>query len=414
MATANPLMEDNYELELSRVREKIKTQFVELIDCLKARENKLLRELDNILASYLSYRSELEKVNEQKIALEATKTFLQNQLQTSPINSDNVITQVNTDFIARLNTELKSIETPIEPIMVYFECDSNQMLVELNSLGKLVEKVNGIDYKSKKQPLVGVCEKGKGMGQLYWPFGVTVENKTGNIYIADQYNNCVKVFDKTGKYLFKFGDNEEEGNLYLPLSVAICGDRILISQSNHCILNYQLNGKFISKIGKYGNGELEFSCPFGLTIDESNGNIYVSDCHNNRIQILSQDFRFISQFGKDTLKYPRDVKLSKEYIFVLDDSNPCLHLFSYNHILQKSVISRGNGMQLFNPLYFFIDQTDNILISDYGSNSIQIFNNEFQFIHEISVSSNPMGITVDKRGRVIVVCRAKNNCLQMF
>ena len=172
----------------------------------------------------------------------------------------------------------------------------------------------------------------------------------------------------------KFGDNEDEGKMYLPLSVAICGDRILISQCDHCILNYQLNGKFISKIGKYGNGELEFSCPHGLAIDESNGNIYVSDCHNNRIQILSQDFRFLSQFGKDILKSPLDVKLSKEYIFVLDYSNPCLHLFSYNHILQKSVISRGKGMQVINPYYFFIDQTDNILISDCGSNSIRIFN----------------------------------------
>ena len=114
MATANPLREDNYELELSRVREKIKTKFVELIDCLKARENELLRELDNNITSYLSYRSELDNVNEQKIALEATKTFHQTQLQTSPIKSQNVITQVNTDFIARLNRELKSIKTPIE------------------------------------------------------------------------------------------------------------------------------------------------------------------------------------------------------------------------------------------------------------------------------------------------------------
>ena len=58
MATAIPLREDNYELEVSRVRENIKTRFVELIDCLKARESELLRELDNILTSYLSYRSE--------------------------------------------------------------------------------------------------------------------------------------------------------------------------------------------------------------------------------------------------------------------------------------------------------------------------------------------------------------------
>ena len=33
MATASPLREDKYEFELSRVREKIKTKFVELIDC---------------------------------------------------------------------------------------------------------------------------------------------------------------------------------------------------------------------------------------------------------------------------------------------------------------------------------------------------------------------------------------------
>ena len=409
MATANPFIEDNYELELSRVREKIKTKFVELIDCLKVRENTLLRELDNILASYLSYRRELEKVNEKKIALETTKTFHQNQLQTSPIKS------VHEDCITRVKIELKSIETPIEPKMVNFECDSNKMLAELNNLGKLLEKVrSGIDYKSKKQPLVSVCEKGNGMGQLNLPRDVTVENETGNIYIADKSNNCVKVFDSTGKYLFKFEDNEYEGKMHLPLSVAICGDRILISQYSDCILNYQLNGKFISKIGKYRKGELEFNFPTGLTIDESNRNIYVSDCGNNRIQILSQDFRFISQFGTDTLKYPRDVKLSKEYIFVLDASNPCLHLFNYNHILQKSVISRGKGMQVIDPFYFFIDQTDNILISDYGSNSIHIFNIEFQLIHKISVSPKPMGITVDKRGRVIVVCWADNNCLQIF
>ena len=408
MATANPLREINYELELSRVRDKIKTKFVELIDWLKARKSELLRELDNILTSYLSYRSELEKVNEKKIALERMKIFVQNELPNSPVKS------VHEDCIARINTEFESIETPIEPKMVSFECDNNKMFAKLNNLVKLVEKISGIDYKSKKQPLVSVCKKGKDMGQVDRPRDVTVDNKTGNIYIADTENICVRVFDSTGKYLFKFGDNEDEGKMDRPLSVAICGARILISQGTHFILNYQLNGKFISKIGKYGNGELEFNYPYGLTIDESNGNIYVSDCHNNRIQILSQDFRFISQFGKDTLVSPRDVKLSKEYIFVLDESNPCLHLFNYSHILQKSVISRGRGMEVINPWNFFIDRTDNILISDRDSNSIHIFNEELQLIHKISVSPNPMGITVDKRGRVIVVCCAGNNCLQIF
>ena len=55
------------------------------------------------------------------------------------------------------------------------------------------------------------------MGQLDLPRGVTVDNETGNIYIADTVNNCIKVFDSTGKYLFKFGNNEAEGKMYRPL-----------------------------------------------------------------------------------------------------------------------------------------------------------------------------------------------------
>ena len=403
------MREDNYELQLSRMRENVKTKFVELIDCLKARESELLRELDNILASYLSYKSELEKVNEKKIALERTKSILQNELPNSPIKS------VHEDCIARVNTELKSIKTPKEPGTFTFECEGNKMLAELNKLRKLVEKVrSGVDYKSKKQPLVSACKKGNGMEQLNYPLGVTVDNTTGNIYVADQNNNCVKVFDCTGKYLFKFGDNEGEGKMYLPKGIAICGDGILITQYSNCILNYRLIGKFISRIGRQGRGELEFNFPFGLTIDESNGDIYICDYNNNRIQILNKDFSFKSQFGNDKLKDPCDVKLSKEYIYVLDASNPCLHLFNYNHILQKSVISRGKGMEVINPYYFFIDQTENILISDCDSNSIHIFNTEFQLFHKLSVSPYPMGITVDNRGRVIVVCQTGKNCLQIY
>ena len=411
MAVANPLgdRKDNYEVELSRVRENIKSKFVELINCLKARESELLRELDDILASYLSYRSQLENARNKIESLNVIKQQQEEALMSSPVKP----------FIERIlneiNTELNSIKTPIEPKMVSFECDSNKMLAELNKLGKLVERVrSGIDYKSKKQPLVSVCKRGKGMEQLNNPMGVTVDNKTGNIYIADQYINCVKVFGNTGKYLFKFGDSEGEGKMYYPGGVAIYEDRILIAHGSDCILNYKLNGKFVSTIGRKGRGELEFINLFGLTIDESNGDIYICDYNNNRIQILNSDFSFKSQFGKDTLKYPRDVKLSKEYIYVLDESNPCLHLFNYNHILQKSVISRGKGMEVIDPWFFFVDQTENILISDPNSNSIPIFNTEFQLIHKIPVSNSPTGVTVDKQGRVIVVCLADKDCLQIF
>ena len=409
MATAIPTgedKEDNHLLELKRVREKIKAKFAELADCLKARENQLLLDLDNVIASYLSFRTELETVNGKKRGLKTTKALLQKQLQTSPVNKT-----IHGNLISQLNTELKGIKSPVEPKMVSFECGWNQMLAGLNKLGKLVEKVRiGIDYNSKEHPLVSVCGKGKGIKQLYCPFGMAVDNTTGNIYIADIDNSCIKVFDSNGKYLFRF--NDSKGGY--PRGIAIYGDRVVVTQSTNCVLNFQLNGMFISRIGTEGRGKLQFSFLWGLTFDESNGDIYICDYYNNRVQILSKVFSFKAQFGNKELNHPRDVKLSKEYIYILDESNPCLHLFTYNCIQQKSVIIRGEGMDVVNSYFFFIDKTNNILITDYSSNCINIYNTEFQLIHNIYVSPCPMGITVDLIGRVIVVCQSEKDCLQIF
>ena len=48
--------------------------------------------------------------------------------------------------------------------------------------------------------------------------------------------------------------------------------------------------------------------------------VYVCDHDNKRIQVLSKYCKFISKFGEDSLSDPRDIKLSKDYIYVLDVS----------------------------------------------------------------------------------------------
>ena len=97
----------------------------------------------------------------------------------------------------------------------------------------------------------------------------------------------MKVFDNTGKYLSRIGDSTGDGKMDYPHSLAIYENRILISQGYYsttgpCILNYQLDGKFISRIGRNGSADLEFRYPFGLTIDQTNADIYVCDSDNKR------------------------------------------------------------------------------------------------------------------------------------
>ena len=415
MATANPVevieREDNFELELKRVRENVKSTFLELFEYLKRREKELLSELDKILESYHSYRDEITKVTQQRKDLEEMKFYHEQHMQTSSVK------YINERHLKEIKKELNLIKEPTQPQMVIFVCNDNKRLMsEIDKLGEYVENTR-IYYKSKVDSVVSVCKRGEGMDQLYNPWGVTVDNTTGMIYVVDCGNDCVKVFDNTGKYLSKIGDNTGDGKMDGPRSIAIYENRILISQcffNTSCILNYHINGKFISRIGRYGTADLEFRYPLGLTINQTNGDIYVCDSDNKRIQIISKDFKFISKFGEDSLSSPRDIKLSKDYIYVLDGSNPCVYLFDYDHILQKKHITRGERMLVSYPYFFFIDDSNNLLISDRGSNSILIFNPLFELIHKISVSNNPMGIVIDKQRRIIVVSQSENNCFQIF
>ena len=204
----------------------------------------------------------------------------------------------------------------------------------------------------------------------------------------------------------------EKGRCLYPRGLLIRGNKVFVSHS-HCILVYQLDGKFVSSIGSKGSGELQFNCPWGLSTDEYNNDIYICDRNNHRIQIISENLQFKSQFGKDTLHYPLDIKHYKDNIFILDQSNPCLHIYNRDLVLQQSVVTRGEGQQVSNPWFFFIDNFGNILITDLGSDSILILNSEFEFIHKISVSL-PTGITMDRDDRIIVTSYASHNCLQLF
>ena len=158
MATANPTSEDNFVLELNRVKENVVTKFREISEHLDEMKNELLRQINTILVSYRTYKQEFQTTIEKKKALERTKLLLQNELANSPIKSDN--------SIALINTELEAIETPKQPKLVSFVCDKEKLLTEVNKLCKLVERVNEIDYESKTQSIISVYVRGTGNGQL--------------------------------------------------------------------------------------------------------------------------------------------------------------------------------------------------------------------------------------------------------
>ena len=107
------------------------------------------------------------------------------------------------------------------------------------------------------------------------------------------------------------------GKMKSPLCIAIYKEKVFVTQhQGGCVLVFDFKGNFIIQIGNTGSGEGQFNRPYGITVNEYNGDIYVCDSSNKRIQIFSENYSFKSQFGNETLQSPTDIQLARDNIYV--------------------------------------------------------------------------------------------------
>src|SRR5215212_7476896 len=97
---------------------------------------------------------------------------------------------------------------------------------------------------------------------------------------------------------------DQEGNVYVA------------DTANNRIQVFSSNGTFVSKWGKYGTGDGLFNSPTGIAIDQE-GNVYVADTANNRIQVFSSNGTFVSKWGNlgvsnGTLASPTGIAIDQE------------------------------------------------------------------------------------------------------
>jgi predicted membrane-bound mannosyltransferase/DNA-binding beta-propeller fold protein YncE len=87
---------------------------------------------------------------------------------------------------------------------------------------------------------------------------------------------------------------DQEGNLYVADS------------GNHRIQKFGSDGVFLAQVGGAGKGNGQFNEPWGVAVD-AQGNVYVADTWNHRIQKFDKDLKYLTQWGSATsdLKNPK-------------------------------------------------------------------------------------------------------------
>ena len=423
MAEANP--KQYFSQQISETRKSIKDRFKKSHEALVARENILLARVDSIEREYnqkIQLQNELTQ-SFNKVKSSVNENLKQNQSTNAREQLIIMLDKQLTELTADTDTNIEFLwdnlfETNIEQLGS-IKLNDQMNISPTRTFSPQVKPVVP-DYKTKQLPTAYRCKKSsdkKSPGGMNYPRCMSIHYKSGNIYIADQSNHRVQVFSYNGDYLFMFSEK-----MCVPLGICVFQNTVFVTQGiGDCVNMYELEGKLIKSVGSNGNGEAQFNGPYGIDVSDRNHNIYVCDCINNRVQILTEELKYHSMLEIGLFTNPRDIKVTRDRVLVLDESDPCMFIFNSEHLLINRIITRGSGKQTNKPYSFDIDRDYNIMMSDYYNHCVYVFNKEGEQLHKfgkqgqgIGEFSNPYGIVLDNTGRIIVVCCKDTNCLQFF
>ena len=414
----------NFVEQLKETRKKIGNCFQRCHEALRVRESTLLSRVDEIEREYnsktLEMRELLESLNSIKAIstdkLKSNKVKETNEAILSTIDSK--IAELTADTDSNIEFEWDTLlETSIEQLgSIKLNCQTKKP--PLVSFPPDVKPVVP-DYKAKQLPTAYCCKSSqqRAPGEMNDPRCIAVHYATGNIYIADFGNHRMQVLSCKGEYLFTFNENMNR-----PFGICITNDRVLVTQYDGCCVNaYELDGKLIKSVGSKGRGDAQFGNLLGLAVSDRTHNVYICDCPNHRVQIFTEDLKFLSMLWVVSLHHPVDVKVTWDRVLVLAHENPCMFVFDSNHILINRLITWGAGKQTNHPSSFDIDRDYNIIMSDFHNHCVYVFSQEGEEIHRIGKKGQgigdfyyPWGVALDNTGRIVVVCQKKKGCLQFF
>lgn len=281
-----------------------------------------------------------------------------------------------------------------------------------------------------------------GEADFYWPGDVAVD-QGGNIFVADTYNHRVQMFDSSLAYVRTFGTTRvpyltDGYHFNGPISVAVnaAGEIGLVEPSGHRLILLDASGEPLSVIGEAGipGGDNEhFSNPQGVTFGPD-GNIYVADAWNPRIQIFGPDGSYLDTIsftqGSGDYQFNEPRKVAVDFngnLYVSDYFNHRVQIYDSNLTYVKTLGvtgEPGSDNDHFNyPGDVKVDASGNIYVVDTENHRVQKFNSSYVWQMTLGVTGecgddfehfcNPFGMAVDGLGRIFVA-DSGNARIQVF
>lgn len=157
------------------------------------------------------------------------------------------------------------------------------------------------------------------------PHGLEVD-KENNVWVTDVALHQIFKFSSEGHLLLTLGEAKVPGNdsshFNLPTDVAVADDGsfyISDGYGNSRVVKFSKEGNYLFEWGTFGNKQGEFNTPHGIDLD-INGNVYIADRENNRIQKFDTNGNFIAAWQNKITEqlYSVTIDTKNNYLFGID------------------------------------------------------------------------------------------------
>jgi DNA-binding beta-propeller fold protein YncE len=255
-----------------------------------------------------------------------------------------------------------------------------------------VGRVFVFDEKNRKLSFIG---DEASTGKLAVPLGIAVSHD-GKVYVADSARKRVFVYDSKWDFLTAFG---KKGDLESPTGIALDEKRGRLYVANtrkHNVMVYALaDGKLLKTIGGRGGDPGKFNYPTNIVLDNE-GNIYVTDTGNFRIQVFDPDGKHLRTIGSigdkpGNFARPKGIALDSEgNLYVVDTEFNNIQVFNKKGDLLIYVGEGGFTPGRFNsPSGICIDDKDRIIVADGMNGRLQVL----QYLGEKWKKTHPGEVT---------------------
>lgn len=256
-----------------------------------------------------------------------------------------------------------------KPFAVAFDSQGRVLVTDSGSKALI-----RFDREGRRMDVFGTA----GVVQLKLPLGIGM-GPNDTAYVADAGLAQVVAFNPDGKVVGVYG---RRGELTNPTDAALSpdGTQLYVADSKaHRIVVFDLKtGDRVRSFGRPGEGEGEFAFPTSLAFGPE-GNLFVVDQINTRVQVLTPDGEFLDQFGGLGTSFgnfvrPKDVAVDEVgFIYVTDNAFNNVQLFDADFSLLTFIGEGGTDPGRFRGASGVAVRGEEFAVVDQLGSRLQIF-----------------------------------------